>query len=261
MFACAALGFIALGQTIALLLGGIDLSVGPLAGFLVVVGSFFVLDEHGHRRCGSSASRLMLGCAVAVGLFNGVAHPLRQVHAGGGHAGDLHRARRLRLRAARLRPTATSRPTSPTSSPARSARCRWPSSCSSSCALVLEWCLRRTQWGLRLRAVGSDEESARRVGVPHQPHGAARLRGASRALTFLGALVLLAQLGVGDPAQGTGYTLTSHHGRRARRHQPARRARHVHRHAAGGGPDRAGAERDDVPRPRPDLAVPVPGPR
>jgi len=44
MFACAALGFISLGQTFALLLGGIDLSVGPLAGFLVVVASFFVLD-------------------------------------------------------------------------------------------------------------------------------------------------------------------------------------------------------------------------
>ncbi len=44
MFACAALGFISLGQTFALLLGGIDLSVGPLAGFLVVAASFFVLD-------------------------------------------------------------------------------------------------------------------------------------------------------------------------------------------------------------------------
>jgi ribose transport system ATP-binding protein len=31
MFACAALGFISLGQTFALLPGGIDLSVGPLA--------------------------------------------------------------------------------------------------------------------------------------------------------------------------------------------------------------------------------------
>ena len=44
MFACAALGFISLGQTFALLLGGIDLSVGPLAGFLVVLGSYFILD-------------------------------------------------------------------------------------------------------------------------------------------------------------------------------------------------------------------------
>ena len=31
-----------MGQTIALMTGGIDLSVGPLAGFLVVVGSFFL---------------------------------------------------------------------------------------------------------------------------------------------------------------------------------------------------------------------------
>ena len=55
MFACAALGFISLGQTFALLLGGIDLSVGPLAGFLVVLASFFVLDGN-RRRSGRSAS-------------------------------------------------------------------------------------------------------------------------------------------------------------------------------------------------------------
>src|SRR6476659_7968863 len=70
MFACAALGFISLGQTFALLLGGIDLSVGPLAGFLVVLGSFFILD-------GKSPTvwvlgfALMLAAAVGVGLLNG----------------------------------------------------------------------------------------------------------------------------------------------------------------------------------------------
>src|SRR5581483_1489728 len=69
-FACAALGFISLGQTFALLLGGIDLSVGPLAGFLVVLGSFFVLD-------GKSPATWALGfvlmflAAVGVGLLNG----------------------------------------------------------------------------------------------------------------------------------------------------------------------------------------------
>ena len=40
-----ALGFIALGQTIALLTGGLDLSVGPLAGLLVVVISFYATEE------------------------------------------------------------------------------------------------------------------------------------------------------------------------------------------------------------------------
>jgi ribose transport system ATP-binding protein len=76
------------------------------------------------------------------------------------------------------------------------------------CALLLELGLRRSRWGLRLRAVGSDEESARRVGVPVNRTAILGYVGAS-LLTLLGAVVLLAQIGVGDPGQGTGYTLTS----------------------------------------------------
>ena len=37
-----ALGFIALGQTVPLMLGAIDLSVGPLMGLGVVIASFFI---------------------------------------------------------------------------------------------------------------------------------------------------------------------------------------------------------------------------
>ena len=76
------------------------------------------------------------------------------------------------------------------------------------CALGLELGLRKTRFGLRLRAVGSNEESARRVGVPVNRTALLGYVGAS-LLTLLGAVVLLAQLGVGDPGQGTGYTLTS----------------------------------------------------
>jgi ribose transport system ATP-binding protein len=68
--------------------------------------------------------------------------------------------------------------------------------------------LRKTRLGLRIRAVGSDEESARRVGVPVNQTALIGYLGAS-ILTLFGAIVLLAQLGVGDPGQGTGYTLTS----------------------------------------------------
>ncbi len=70
MLLVAALGFIALGQTIALLTGGIDLSVGPLAGLLVVVGSFFIND-------GKAAVVMLLGfvlmflTAAATGALNG----------------------------------------------------------------------------------------------------------------------------------------------------------------------------------------------
>jgi ribose transport system ATP-binding protein len=76
------------------------------------------------------------------------------------------------------------------------------------CALGLELGLRKARFGLRLRAVGSEEESARRVGVPVNRAALLGYVGAS-LLTFLGAVILLAQLGVGDPGQGTGYTLTS----------------------------------------------------
>jgi ribose transport system ATP-binding protein len=74
--------------------------------------------------------------------------------------------------------------------------------------LVMEHRLRKGGWGLRLRAVGSDEESARRLGVP--THRTVLLSYVIVSLfTFLGALILLAQLGIGDPAQGVGYTLSS----------------------------------------------------
>src|SRR5205823_8856346 len=75
-------------------------------------------------------------------------------------------------------------------------------------AVGLELMLRKTQFGLRLRAVGSDEEAARRVGVLTNRTALIGYVGAS-LLTLIGAVVLLAQLGVGDPGQGTGYTLTS----------------------------------------------------
>ena len=75
-------------------------------------------------------------------------------------------------------------------------------------AVGLEFALRRSRFGLRLRAVGSDEESARRVGVPVNRTALLGYVGAS-LLTLLGAIVLLAQLGVGDPGQGKDYTLTS----------------------------------------------------
>ncbi len=63
------LAFIALGQQMAMLIGGIDLSVGPLAGFAVVVGSFFVTEGvgAGGTVVGFAA---MFGACVAVGVVN-----------------------------------------------------------------------------------------------------------------------------------------------------------------------------------------------
>jgi ribose transport system ATP-binding protein len=206
MFACAALGFISLGQTFALLLGGIDLSVGPLAGFLVVVASFFVLDGRSPAFWALGFA-LMFLCAAGVGLLNGaliryarftpVAATLVTYIALGGLA--------FRLRSAPDGYIATSVTDAIATKvgPVPLAFVVFVL-----CAAGLELGLRKARFGMRLRAVGSDEESARRVGVPLNGTALLGYLGAS-LLTLLGAVVLLAQLGVGDPGQGTGYTLTS----------------------------------------------------
>jgi len=205
-FACAALGFISLGQTFALLLGGIDLSVGPLAGFLVVLASFFVLD-------GKSPAVWALGfflmflAALGVGLLNGslirfarftpVAATLVTYIGLGGLAFTLRSAPDGYIAASVTNAIETKVGPIPLAFIVFVVA-----------AVGLELGLRRSQFGMRLRAVGSDEESARRVGVPVNRTALIGYVGAS-LLTLLGAVVLLAQLGVGDPGQGTGYTLTS----------------------------------------------------
>jgi ribose transport system ATP-binding protein len=206
MFACAALGFISLGQTFALLLGGIDLSVGPLAGLLVVVASFFVLDGRSPA-VWVLGFVLMLGVAVAVGLVNGalirfarftpVAATLVTYIALGGLAFTLRDAPDGYIATSVTDVISTKVGQVPVAFVVFVA-----------CALVLELGLRKTTFGMRLRAVGSDEESARRVGVPVNRTALLGYLCGS-LLTLLGAIVLLAQLGVGDPGQGTGYTLTS----------------------------------------------------
>jgi ribose transport system ATP-binding protein len=205
-FACAALGFISLGQTFALLLGGIDLSVGPLAGFLVVLASFFVLDGRSPA-IWVLGFLLMLVAAAAVGLLNGamvryakftpVAATLVTYIGLGGLAYTLRPAPDGYISGSVTNAIQTKIGPVPVAFIAFVV-----------CAFGLELGLRKSQFGMRLRAVGSDEESARRVGVPVNLTAMLGYLGAA-LMTLLGAVVLLAQLGVGDPGQGTSYTLTS----------------------------------------------------
>ncbi|MBB3595193.1 ribose transport system ATP-binding protein [Rhizobium sp. BK529] len=201
-----ALGFIALGQTIALLMGGIDLSVGPLAGFLVVVASFFLTDD-------MSASMMVLGfflmlaAAVAVGSING-----------------------LLIRFANFTPIAATLAMyiaiqgfsfllreNPDGyiSYAISDWVNWqwgPFPVAFLLLLVVtlagEYLLRRSRSGWRLRAVGSNEDSARRMGIRVDLTFISGYVACS-VLTCFGAVMLMAQIGVGDPRQGINYTLSS----------------------------------------------------
>ena len=202
----SALGFIAMGQTIALLTGGIDLSVGPLVGFLVVIGSFFILNE-------SPTSSILLGIAamfgasLIVGLVNGTLIRYVKFTA---IAATLTVYIALQGLSFILRPTAEGFINSDVSRMITTKIGPIPLAFLVLVLVVigLEYALRRTPWGWRLRAAGSDEESARRVGVEINRTVVLAYVSTS-ALTFLGAIMLMTQIGVGDPAQGVAYTLSS----------------------------------------------------
>ncbi|HKJ56204.1 MAG TPA: ATP-binding cassette domain-containing protein [Nitriliruptoraceae bacterium] len=202
----AAGGFIALGQTAALLTGGLDLSVGPLAGFLVVVGSFFLNESSGG---GAMALGLvvMVVAAAAVGLVNGslvrfvrftpVAATLVTYTALGGLSfllrespGGIMARSVTDVIGFKIGPIPVAFIVLVVLS------------------IALEYLLRRSRWGRELRAIGSNEEGARQAGV-QVDRTALMAYVLVSLLTFLGALVLVAQIGIGDPAQGVGYTLSS----------------------------------------------------
>jgi ribose transport system ATP-binding protein len=201
-----ALGFIALGQTIALLMGGIDLSVGPLAGFLVVIASFFINDGQSPQTFALGFA-LMFLAALVVGTINGVlirfanftpiaatlamyiglqglSFVLRDGPGGyisfavmntiGWKLGPLPVAFIVLVMV----------------------------------ALLAEYVLRKRRVGWQFRAVGSHEESARRMGIRVNRVIIGGYIAVS-LFTALGAIMLMVQIGVGDPAQGVNYTLGS----------------------------------------------------
>ncbi|HEY1571732.1 MAG TPA: ATP-binding cassette domain-containing protein [Pseudonocardiaceae bacterium] len=201
-----ALAFISMGQTIVIMTGGIDLSVGPLAGLLVVIASFFVVS-------GKSpvivvlAFVIMIAVAAASGLINGLL-----VRYGGFTAVAATLTLYIGLQGVSLllRPFQGGFISTTVTGYITATIGYVPIAfiVAVIVAVALELALRFTSWGRGLRAVGSHEESARRLGIKvNRTHVLAYV--ACALLTFVGALLLMAQIGVGDPTQGVSYTLSS----------------------------------------------------
>ena len=201
-----ALGFIALGQTIALLMGGIDLSVGPLAGFLVVVASFFVNDDKSSMMI-AAGFLLMFGGAFIVGAINGFLIRFANFTP---IAATLAMYIGLQGMSFLLRDGPAGYINS-----AVVDVINWQIGPIPMAFLVLvafallgEYALRNSRPGWQLRATGSNEESARRIGVRiDRTYVSGYIT--SSLLTAFGAVMLMAQIGVGDPRQGANYTLSS----------------------------------------------------
>jgi ribose transport system ATP-binding protein len=200
------LGFVAIGQTTVMMTGGIDLSAGPLIGLLVVISSFYLTDE-------SPVSAMILGlitmAAVAafVGLvnsslirfvkFTAIAATLTTYIALGGVAFIMRPEPGGYINLTVTDIMNASIGAIPLSFVALVV-----------IAIAMELLLRKSRWGWQLRAVGSNEESARKVGV----NTTRSIIGAyviGSMFVFFGASLLMVQLGIGDASQGASYTLTS----------------------------------------------------
>jgi ribose transport system ATP-binding protein len=198
--------FLAAGQLIVMLTGGIDLSVGPLSGALVVVASFFIVEGYGFGWW-ILGFVLMFALAGAIGVANGAMVRYSRVvpvvatlitytglqglslvwrdAPGGVISLDVVEALNTRIGP-------------------------FPIAVLIGVVVLVgfEFASRRTSFGLRLRASGSDEAAARKRGVGVDAvHMIAYL--ASSLLTAVGALLLMAQIGVGDPTAGITYTLVA----------------------------------------------------
>jgi ribose transport system ATP-binding protein len=202
----AATAFISFGQECVILTGGIDLSVGPLAGLVVVIGSFF---ENGGRSVLVLVAGflIMFAASGAVGVLNGsmvrfarftpivatlvtyialqgVSLVLRPFQAGYISTSILN---------------AINRSVGPVAIAFLAAV---------AVAVAMEWALRRRRWGRSIRAIGSDPAAAFRLGVrPSVTVVGAYV--ASSLFACVGGVLLMAQIGVGDPTQGVNYTLAS----------------------------------------------------
>ena len=202
----AALAFMSFGQTAVIVTGGIDISIGPLAGALVCIASYFVVD-------GSSPGVilaglvLMLGVALGVGLLNGVLVRFGRFTA---VAATLTTYIALQGVALLLRPVPGGSILSDAADLIQTKLGVIPITfvLAAATAIACEWLLRQRRAGMALRGVGSSEKAAHRLGVPVS-RTVVIAYVASGAFVFIGSVLLMAQVGIGDPVAGIQYTLWS----------------------------------------------------
>ena len=203
LFTASLMILIGCAQQVVVLGSGFDLSVGPLLSFLVVIASFFVIDG-GNIFIGIG---LMIVAAALVGLVNGFLvtrfdlNPVVVTLA-------IALALQGTLFTLRRTPGGTFTPAVTDLIFAKVGFIPIITIVAVLIALGLEWALRRSRWGVELRAVGSRKDAAERLGIRS---GRVRLLSyvVTSVLVMPTAVVLMSQIGVGDGRPGLSFTLTS----------------------------------------------------
>jgi len=201
-----ALILVALGQLVVLLTAGVDLSVGPMMGLGLVILTGFATD-------GKGTGGFIIGLALAIlagigiGMINGGLVQFAKINPVIATLATFIGVQGIALL---INPV-------PTGLFAASATETLSKTVAGIpimfiicvvLAIVAEFTLRRGRLGLSLRAVGSNEAAAHRMGVNV---GLTRISAYCIAGTFaaLAAMMLAVQIGTGDATAGQSYTLQS----------------------------------------------------
>lgn len=195
--------FVGSAQLIVVLGAGFDLSLGPLMGFLVVLGSFWIIDG-GNIWLGLV---LIAAGAFLVGALNGflisrfTLSPIVVTLATFMALQGLFLA---------LRPTPgglfSANLTSFVSLKVGPIPIAFIVAIAA--ALFLEFALRRTRWGIELRAFGSRADAAKRLGINIRRTQLMSYAAAS-LLVLPAVIIMMSQIGIGDGRPSVAYTLSS----------------------------------------------------
>lgn len=204
--ATALLAFISSAQLCAVLVGGMDLSVGPLAGLAVVLASFLMPS-------GAPPPQLLLGAAMIVaactayGLFQAVLIIVLQMPSVVVTLASFIGLQGVSLL---LRPQPDGMIDTVVGDLMSTALGVVPIGAVITVGAVcaLESLLRYSTIGRQMRAIGSVETSARKLGVKYS-RVVLTAFGASGFLTGIAALLLASQIGIGSPVTGIDLTLLS----------------------------------------------------
>jgi ribose transport system ATP-binding protein len=202
----ATLAIVAYGQQTLMLVGGIDLSVGPLMGLVVVIQSFFLND-------GASLTHQLVGwvivafVAAGVGLLNWLLVDPFRLHP---MVATLATFMGLQAVSLLLRPVPGGLIADSIMDGIGAKVSFIPviAVIATVIALAFEFGLFKSRLGISLRGVGSRPEAARMAGV--RPHLTLLMAyvGCS-LLAGVAAVPMMAQVGSGDPNAGVNYTLAS----------------------------------------------------
>jgi ribose transport system ATP-binding protein len=202
----ATLAVVAYGQQALMLVGGIDLSVGPLMGLIVVIQSFFLND-------GATVEHQLLGwlvvavVAVGVGVLNWLLVDPFKLHP---MVATLATFMGLQAVSLLLRPVPGGLIADSIMDGIGAKFSYIPviAVIAAAAAMAFEFGLFKSKLGISLRGVGSRSEAARMAGVrPHLTLLTAYV-GCS-LLAAIAAIPMMAQVGSGDPSAGVNYTLAS----------------------------------------------------